>query len=193
MKSELFYWKMRPYFAGWALVKNKASSCGTGVRYVGVDSPNVTRSYVGISAAQSSLFQIMDILLGVQHDEAQSSMLRAIRAHMPRDHRRMVEDMEASYSKVIRTYVAASPAVMRGYNDVLDQIVRFRSVHLSAATKYAVREASRGGKTACSLAREAHAGGGAIGAGGSDLKPFLKGLVGSTRATRVLVPMAREG
>ncbi|KAF2164274.1 hypothetical protein M409DRAFT_56562 [Zasmidium cellare ATCC 36951] len=185
MKSELFYWKMRPYFAGWGLVKGEETGLRAGVHYAGIDPPGETRKYVGISAAQSSLFQTIDVLLGVQHDEHQHSMLRNVRSHMPRDHRHMVEELEASYSSTIKLYVEGTPALLPAYNGVLDQIVRFRRVHLSAATKYAVREADRRGKTSFGLAKGTQAGGGAIGAGGSDLKPFLQGLVNCTRATRI--------
>ncbi|KAF9896450.1 hypothetical protein BX616_007426, partial [Lobosporangium transversale] len=60
----VFYWKVRPYLAGW---ENMAEAgLPNGVRYEGVDDGNY-KKLAGGSAAQSSLIHALDIAFGVEH------------------------------------------------------------------------------------------------------------------------------
>ncbi|KAG9065933.1 hypothetical protein KI688_002230 [Linnemannia hyalina] len=60
----VFYWKVRPYLAGW---ENMAEAgLPDGVRYEGVDNGGYKR-LAGGSAAQSSLIHALDIAFGVEH------------------------------------------------------------------------------------------------------------------------------
>lgn len=66
----IFYWKVRPYLAGW---QNMAEvGLPKGIIYEGVDEPDqdgepVYRTYAGGSAAQSALIHALDIALGIEH------------------------------------------------------------------------------------------------------------------------------
>ncbi|KAI1319825.1 hypothetical protein EDD11_002819 [Mortierella claussenii] len=60
----VFYWKVRPYLAGW---ENMAEAgLPNGVRYEGVDHGEY-KKLAGGSAAQSSLIHALDIAFGVEH------------------------------------------------------------------------------------------------------------------------------
>ncbi|KAG0333615.1 hypothetical protein BG004_000760, partial [Podila humilis] len=60
----VFYWKVRPYLAGW---ENMAEAgLPNGVRYEGVDNDEY-KKLAGGSAAQSSLIHALDIAFGVEH------------------------------------------------------------------------------------------------------------------------------
>ncbi|KAF9361398.1 hypothetical protein BGX26_003531 [Mortierella sp. AD094] len=60
----VFYWKVRPYLAGW---ENMAEAgLPNGVKYEGVDSGEY-KKLAGGSAAQSSLIHALDIAFGVEH------------------------------------------------------------------------------------------------------------------------------
>ncbi|KAG0198806.1 hypothetical protein BGX28_007793, partial [Mortierella sp. GBA30] len=60
----VFYWKVRPYLAGW---ENMAEAgLPNGVRYEGVDDGEY-KKLAGGSAAQSSLIHALDIAFGVEH------------------------------------------------------------------------------------------------------------------------------
>ncbi|KAG0303962.1 hypothetical protein BGZ98_006082 [Dissophora globulifera] len=60
----VFYWKVRPYLAGW---ENMAEAgLPNGVRYEGVDNGKY-KTLAGGSAAQSSLIHALDVAFGVDH------------------------------------------------------------------------------------------------------------------------------
>ncbi|KAG0237991.1 hypothetical protein BGX31_003383 [Mortierella sp. GBA43] len=60
----VFYWKVRPYLAGW---ENMAEAgLPNGVRYEGVGSGEY-KKLAGGSAAQSSLIHALDVAFGVEH------------------------------------------------------------------------------------------------------------------------------
>ncbi|RKP39745.1 Indoleamine 2,3-dioxygenase, partial [Dimargaris cristalligena] len=120
----VFYWKIHPYLAGWS---NQAKAgLPHGLLYRGVDDTDLDvnnprdaeallarhRQYAGGSAAQSTVIQVFDILLGIQHyptglpkaerSEAQrtdrslktGNYLLAMRQYMPGPHRRFLEDFD---------------------------------------------------------------------------------------------------
>ncbi|KAG0349579.1 hypothetical protein BGZ54_004321, partial [Gamsiella multidivaricata] len=60
----VFYWKVRPYLAGWENMTE--AGLPNGVRYEGVDNGQYKR-LAGGSAAQSSLIHVLDIAFGVEH------------------------------------------------------------------------------------------------------------------------------
>ncbi|RUS18976.1 Indoleamine 2,3-dioxygenase [Endogone sp. FLAS-F59071] len=78
-RADTFYWKIRPYLASW---ENMAeANLPLGLIYEGVDDisenmshptqenslPITYRKYVGVTAAQSSIIQAIDIAFGVEH------------------------------------------------------------------------------------------------------------------------------
>ncbi|OAD04176.1 hypothetical protein MUCCIDRAFT_140241 [Mucor lusitanicus CBS 277.49] len=78
----VFYWKIRPYLAGW---ENMAEAgLPLGLIYEGVDALQYRR-YAGGSAAQSSLIAALDVAFGVEHHRTgeKPSFIKA--ADLPND------------------------------------------------------------------------------------------------------------
>ncbi|MCU0634189.1 MAG: indoleamine 2,3-dioxygenase [Gemmatimonadaceae bacterium] len=126
----IFYRRVRPFVTGWPK---------PGVIYEGVwDEP---RRFIGGSAAQSSLLQLFDAVLGVAHPDTPSgAYLRMVRDYMPRPHRAFVEDVERS-SRLRARAAGGTLAVREAYNAALDMMQRFRDAHMGLAHDFILRPA----------------------------------------------------
>lgn len=155
-----YYLRVRPFLAGWP---------DPGVLYEGVhDEP---RKYLGGSAAQSSLMQVLDALLGLAHAEAPAGKyLRAIRAYMPPLHRAFVEDIERD-ARVRERALGGSAPLRAAYNTALDQMATFRELHMQLARDFIIRPS---GATHDPQ-----------GTGGTALTSFLRGAQGTTTEAKL--------
>jgi indoleamine 2,3-dioxygenase len=156
----VFYYRVRPFLAGWS---------APGVVYKGVsDTPQV---FVGASAGQSALIQILDTLLGVDHGETPAGVyLRKIRAYMPARHRALVETMERS--SLVRTRVSAGGEELReAYNAAIKQVDAFRRRHIGLAHDY--------------IAKPSGMNEGELGTGGTNFVDFLRDARINTARTKL--------
>ena len=179
MDSELFYWKIRPYFAGWRNV------LPDGVHYAGVDDVSTRRSYVGISAAQSSLFQALDVIFNILHEEPGATYLHKMLSYMPFVHAKFLTHLEAQPAGLLKNFVGGFEDLTDMFNRCVRCRAEFRAVHLNQVQKYAVKEAFRKGKHAFGLAKPVHAGGGIQGAGATPLHSFLRSTLLKTREAKI--------
>jgi indoleamine 2,3-dioxygenase len=120
----IFYTRVRPYLAGWP---------APGVIYEGVSE--MPKRFVGGSAGQSALIQVIDALVGVQHDAGAGSYLREVRSYMSKGHRRFLESVER-ISNVKRRASDGTHALRSAYNGVIEQLIAFRRRHLAIAHEY---------------------------------------------------------
>jgi indoleamine 2,3-dioxygenase len=123
----VFYHRVRRFLAGWPQ---------PGVRYEGVaDEPQV---FAGGSAAQSSLIQAFDAVLGIRHElELTGTFLRGMRAYMPVPHWRFLQDLQAGPS--VYDYVARRPdrpQLTVGYNDCVRAVAELRAEHIGLAGRF---------------------------------------------------------
>jgi indoleamine 2,3-dioxygenase len=155
-----YYSRVRPFVTGWP---------APGVLYTGVwDAP---RRFIGGSAAQSSLLQLFDAVLGVVHADAPAGhYLRMVRDYMPRPQRAFVEDIEGSTRVRARAESGGAP-LRDAYNAALDTLEQFRRAHMQLAHDYILRPAGPASDPK--------------GTGGTALTAFLKGAHDSTSATRL--------
>jgi indoleamine 2,3-dioxygenase len=123
-----YYLRVRPFFAGWP---------DPGVVYEGVDPEPV--KYIGGSAGQSSIVQVLDAALGVRHARPETgAYLCALRRYMPVGHRRLVE--EADRLSRVRAMAAEGPAELRdAYNAAVEQLDLFRRRHIGLAHDFIAR------------------------------------------------------
>jgi indoleamine 2,3-dioxygenase len=150
-----YYMRVRPFLSGWP---------GDGVVYEGVSEQ--PRKYVGGSAGQSSLLQVLDAVLGVEHgDSPGAQYLRSIRSYMPVEHRRFVTDIERS-SRVRARATHGSAALRGAYNRAVGEIARFRECHMGLAQDYILKPAGM------NLDER--------GTGGTTLAAFLRGTQSAT-------------
>lgn len=156
----VFYHRVRPFLTGWP---------APGVIYEGVSS--TPRKYVGGSAGQSSLIQVVDALLGVEHGDSHSGRyLRDVRSYMPVGHRRLVTDVER-YSRVRARALQGSPALRDAYNAAVEQVNVFRRDHIALAHEYVTRISGVGAE--------------AKGTGGTTLADFLGEAKRQTQSTKI--------
>lgn len=156
----VFYHRVRPFLTGWP---------SPGVVYEGVSS--TPRKYVGGSAGQSSLIQVIDALLGVEHGDSHSGKyLRDVRAYMPIGHRRFVTDVE-QYSRVRARSLKGSAALRDAYNAAVEQVDVFRKDHIALAHEYVTRISGVGAE--------------AKGTGGTTLADFLGEAQRQTQSRKI--------
>lgn len=124
-EPHIFYKRIRPYVAGWP---------EPGVVYEGVSQR--PKMYIGGSAAQSSLIQMLDALVSVNHPTASSgAYLNTVRHYMPVGHRKFVNDVEKN-TKVRARVAGGNAQLVDAYNAVLAGISVFRKIHLRLAHDY---------------------------------------------------------
>ncbi|SCV01621.1 LANO_0F12684g1_1 [Lachancea nothofagi CBS 11611] len=187
----VFYYRIRPYLAGW---KNMADAgLPNGIKY-GPSGPY--QQYAGGSNAQSSLIQALDILLGVEHfamghkkpqqdaisaKSASNSFINDMRMYMPREHREFLVHLQQVSN--VRDYVTnhrSNENLTLAFDACLAMLKSFRDKHIQIVSRYVILQANKkplsGGKSK-TLRSGLSKGQGKKeqkGTGGTSLIPFLK-------------------
>ncbi|TEA39229.1 hypothetical protein DBR06_SOUSAS7610061, partial [Sousa chinensis] len=142
----LFFNVLRIYLSGWK--GNPLLS--EGLLYEGVwDTP---KKFAGGSAAQSSIFQCFDILLGIQHtvggvpSDSAAKFLQEMRTYMPSAHQNFLRSLESGPS--VRKFVLSKgdATLQKIYNECVQAMVSLRNYHLQIVAKYIVIPASQPSK-----------------------------------------------
>jgi indoleamine 2,3-dioxygenase len=155
---EVFATEYRPYYAGF-----------DGIRYEGVEELDGPQSFRGGSGAQSMILPAIDATLGIEHDDVGLlGHLDELRSYVPDDHRAVVDRFAAGPD--VRSFVdtAGDPALRGAYNDCIDAVTTFRTVHFGQSIQYIKLMT---GETA--------------GTGGTDYEAFLEGMKSGTAAHRL--------
>jgi indoleamine 2,3-dioxygenase len=157
----IYYHRVRPYIHGW---KNHPG-LPLGVVYEGVEAyAGEPQQFRGETGAQSAIVPSLDAALGVGHKEDMlRTYLMEMRLYMPPAHRAFIESLEERGS--VRNFVQQSAcAPLTGiYNACVEELERFRSLHLEYAAAYIFRQAQTG-------AKNPHA----VGTGGTPFMDYLK-------------------
>jgi len=113
---------------------------------------NTAQFYRGETGAQSSIVPSLDGALGIQHsNDTLRHYLNEMREYMPPHHRRFIEKLESSSQ--IRGLINQSAKLKDSYNNCLEQLTNFRSLHLKYAGMYIHQQSQqknpfgRGGST----------------------------------------------
>lgn len=173
-----FYFKLRPYLNGSQNVEG-------GVRYE-ADGPEVTNYKLpGATAAQSSLFQALDTILGISHAESPSrrQFMLSMRKAMPGYHVRFLEDIESLPS--IQAFVNnnASSELRNAYNKAVQALTAFRSEHIQIVTLYVLSPSKKHKSSEEGDSAKPMQGSG----GSSDLFALLKGLRDDTKKSTLVI------
>lgn len=132
----IYYHRVRPYIHGW---KNNPA-LPEGVIYEGVaEYGGQSQFFRGETGAQSSIIPSLDALLGISHeDDPLKSYLDEMRLYMPPKHRAFIAAVESGPS--IRAFVSRrrsrNPSLREVYNACVQNIGRFRGLHLEYAAAY---------------------------------------------------------
>lgn len=174
---EVFYDILRPFLAGWKNMQDFGLP-ENGIFYGSDDTP---KAFSGGSNAQSSLIQVLDILLSVHHGPVGSGspanattfnpFLIEMRKYMPRSHRNFLEDLEKVAN--LREYVMSrgNSRLTTAYDVCVTRLSEFRTQHIQIVTRYVTipsRKSKSDGKVGLALST------GQLGTGGTVLMPFLK-------------------
>ncbi|KAK3944375.1 indoleamine-dioxygenase [Diplogelasinospora grovesii] len=198
----VFYHKIRPFLAG---SKNMdKAGLPRGVFYDEGDegSSGSWRQLRGGSNGQSSLIQLFDIVLGINHstslcsatsgrqpqhnadDGERSSFQTEFRQYMPSQHRRFLEHISQMDS--IRDIVTSAPEqreLCRAFQTATRSLGEFRNKHLQIVTRYIIIPSTRPSisrtvnlatASSSSVAQSRRSAIQLTGTGGTALLPFLK-------------------
>uniref|UniRef100_A0A8C6CYE1 Indoleamine 2,3-dioxygenase 1 n=1 Tax=Moschus moschiferus TaxID=68415 RepID=A0A8C6CYE1_MOSMO len=165
----LFFNVLRIYLSGWK--GNPLLS--EGLLYEGVwDTP---KKFAGGSAAQSSIFQCFDVLLGIQHTvggDSAAQFLQEMRTYMPPAHQSFLISLKSRPS--VRDFVLSkgNAVLQETYNECVQAMVSLRNYHLQVVVKYIVIPASRQSKAERSSEEASEKE--SKGTGGTNIMDFLK-------------------
>ena len=154
-RPDAFYERVRPYLASLE-----------SVRYPTPKGSEV-RSYHGGSAAQSSLLQSMDALLGIDHARSPAhTFLQEMIHYMPPAHGDFVRHLQEHVS--LEKFIERHPSLASGQGRCVEALHRFRTEHLKIVAEYIV-------------AQSRLAGPGQTGTGGTDPMEFLRQVRSQTK------------
>jgi indoleamine 2,3-dioxygenase len=205
---QTYYHDVRPFLAG---TKGMAASgLPNGVYFDYGNDQGEWLQYSGGSNGQSSLIQLLDIALGVDHyatgERGRSSdqgirnkangYMQDMRNYMPGRHREFLAYVEKTTD--IRGYatgLGASEAVRSAYKETVTALSKFRDIHIQIVTRYIITPSRNPPaahvrrKTGINLATASSTKAdttteekaGLKGTGGTDLMPFLKQTRDETR------------
>jgi indoleamine 2,3-dioxygenase len=159
---QVLYHLIRPFCAG--TKDMTAAGLPRGVFYDEGDGAGQWRQYSGGSNGQSSLIQLFDIFLSVEHREPgkrespppppspsttttaskdkSKGYLHDMRAYMPRPHRAFLSEFETISN--LRSCISrpeASPALLAAYNDAVAALAGLRDTHIQIVARYIVNPA----------------------------------------------------
>ena len=156
----IYYHRVRPYIFG----TKDNPDLKKGLIYENQFN-NKPQFYRGETGAQSSIIPFLDGALGIYHsNDNLRHYLNEMRDYMPPKHRKMIENVEKR-SKA-KDLISQSKKLMNVYNNCLEEIRKFRAMHLEYAATYIHKQA------------QVH---NAFGTGGSTIRgtggtPFMKYL-----------------
>ncbi|KAF9576788.1 hypothetical protein EC968_003295 [Mortierella alpina] len=132
----VFYWKVRPYLAGW---ENMAEAgLPNGVRYEGVDNGEY-KKLAGGSAAQSSLIHALDIAFGVEHHPTGMRPKKNV-AHTTTTANgtaaAALPNGTAHSASIKNGFTTPAPKVHNSYNDTSDVTAGAKPVHGSSSNNF---------------------------------------------------------
>jgi indoleamine 2,3-dioxygenase len=159
---KIFFDCFRPYLTGWK-----------GMFYQDVGYFN----YTGGSAAQSSLIQAFDKILGIKHkDEYAQKFLADMLNYMPEKHRSFLDKLEERNIKPYITNYATHDTIV-AYNSCLDSLRELRKIHMGLARQYVIKRIQE--KTGNYNEENA------IGTGGTQIREFLNATIKETKENKI--------
>ena len=143
----IYYHRVRPFIFG----TKDNPDLKKGLIYEGQFN-NKPQFFRGETGAQSSIMPFLDGALGIYHTKDHlRHYLNEMREYMPPDHRKMIEDVESRSNA--KTYIQQSKRLVNEYNKCLEEIRKFRALHLEFAATYIHQQSQiknpfgRGGST----------------------------------------------
>jgi len=163
-RPEVFFNVLRPFLKGW----DKNEDIPNGMTYEGVSTE--PKFYCGESAAQSSLFQVLDSALNINH---QNSYFDSIQNYMPGKHREFVNYIKQNINLEA---ISKQLNLDSEYKECIKSLVLFRSIHLSIVHKYILQQVQNHNQNV-----DTHK---ILGTGGTPLVEFLNETITESNKNR---------
>ena len=143
----VYYHRVRPFIFG----SKDNPDLKLGLKYEG-EFKEKPQFFRGETGAQSSIIPSLDAALGVKHsNDSLRHYLNEMRDYMPPKHNQFIKDLESK--SITRNLIQDSIGLQRIYDDCLEEIRKFRSMHLEYAGTYIHQQSQlknpfgRGGST----------------------------------------------
>lgn len=155
-----YFHRVRPYIHGW---KDNPDLPG-GVIYEGVEKyGGEVQAFRGQTGSQSSIVPTMDALFQVQHaDDPLRRYLNELHDYRPKPHRLFIEEVARRSTLRAFTEKANNAELIELYNACLEQVYKFRALHLEYAASYINKQSSHAGNPSD------------VGTGGTPFMKYLK-------------------
>jgi indoleamine 2,3-dioxygenase len=168
-KPEIFYNQIRIYLNGF-----DEKYFSDGLQIDGIDFPNKIY-YKGGSAAQSTLIQILDVLLHENEIgcEFSKNFLKEMLNYMPSKHKKYVLNLKTNKEEYnLHNYIkqTCNNNLINNYNFALTQLQLFRKTHFQIVKDYIFNFSNKN----------------ALGTGGTQAKIFLTDLVKKTKTSSIM-------
>ena len=131
----VYYHRVRPYIFG----TKDNPDLKQGLIYENQFN-NKPQFFRGETGAQSSIIPLLDGALGVEHtNDNLRHYLNEMRDYMPPKHRKMIEYVESKSQA--KNIIDKSKKLTKEYNSCLEEIRKFRAMHLEYAATYIHKQA----------------------------------------------------
>lgn len=143
----VYYHRVRPFIFG----SKDNPDLKSGLKYEG-EFQGKPQFFRGETGAQSSIIPSLDAALGVKHsNDSLRHYLNEMRDYMPPKHNQFIKNLELK--SAIRDLIKDSSKLQKTYDDCLEEVRKFRSMHLEYAGTYIHQQSQlknpfgRGGST----------------------------------------------
>ena len=143
----VYYHRVRPFIFG----SKDNPDLKSGLKYEG-EFQEKPQFFRGETGAQSSIIPSLDAALGVKHsNDSLRHYLNEMRDYMPPKHNQFIKNLESKSNT--RDLIKDSSKLQKTYDDCLEEIRKFRSMHLEYAGTYIHQQSQlknpfgRGGST----------------------------------------------
>ena len=143
----VYYHRVRPFIFG----SKDNPDLKSGLKYEG-EFQGKPQFFRGETGAQSSIIPSLDAALGVKHsNDSLRHYLNEMRDYMPPKHNQFIKNLESK--STTRDLIKDSSKLQKTYDDCLEEVRKFRSMHLEYAGAYIHQQSQlknpfgRGGST----------------------------------------------
>ena len=143
----VYYHRVRPFIFG----SKDNPDLKSGLKYEG-EFQGKPQFFRGETGAQSSIIPSLDAALGVKHsNDSLRHYLNEMRDYMPPKHNQFIKNLESKSNT--RDLIKDSSKLQKTYDDCLEEVRKFRSMHLEYAGTYIHQQSQlknpfgRGGST----------------------------------------------
>ena len=143
----VYYHRVRPFIFG----SKDNPDLKSGLKYEG-EFQGKPQFFRGETGAQSSIIPSLDAALGIKHsNDSLRHYLNEMREYMPPKHNQFIKNLESK--STTRDLIKDSSKLQKTYDDCLEEVRKFRSMHLEYAGTYIHQQSQlknpfgRGGST----------------------------------------------